>query len=50
MMKKKKVINEFTSKIDYNGTVFIISALNGLGCKSLVFGLAELIKSNENEQ
>jgi GTP-binding protein len=48
--KKKKVINEFTSKIDYNGTVFIISALNGLGCKSLVFGLAELIKSNENEQ
>jgi GTP-binding protein len=47
--EEKKVINEFTSKIDYNGTVFSISALNGKGCKSLVFGLAELIKSNENE-
>jgi len=48
--EEKKVINEFTSKIDYNGTVFSISALNGKGCKSLVFGLVELIKSNENEQ
>ena len=48
--EEKKVINEFINKIDYNGTVFNISALNGQGCKSLVFGLAELIKGNENEE
>ena len=48
--EEKKVINEFINKIDYNGTVFNISALNGQGCKSLVFGLVELIKGNENEE
>ena len=41
------VTEEFLKDVDYNGVVFNISALNGLGCKDLVSGLFKLVKENE---
>ncbi|HIC40166.1 GTP-binding protein Obg [hydrothermal vent metagenome] len=41
------VTEEFLKDVDYNGAVFNISALNGLGCKDLVSGLFKLVKENE---
>jgi len=37
-------------KFKYKGKVFNISALNGFGCKSLVFGLSELIERENDEK
>ena len=45
-----KVINKFVKKVKYKGKVFNISALNGFGCKSLIFGLSELIERENNEK
>ena len=45
-----KVINKFVKKVKYKGKVFNISALNGFGCKSLVFGLSELIERENDEK
>jgi len=45
-----KVINKFVKKIKYNGKVFNISALNGFGCKPLVFELSELIERENDEK
>ena len=45
-----KVINKFVKNVKYKGKVFNISALNGFGCKSLVFGLSELIELENNEK
>ena len=48
--KRDKVIKDFLKKVKYKGNAFNISALNGMGCKPLVFGLYELIeKKNEEE-
>ncbi|MDA8942191.1 Obg family GTPase CgtA [bacterium] len=48
--KRDKVIKDFLKKVKYKGNTFNISALNGMGCKSLVFGLYELIEEkNEKE-
>ena len=45
-----KVINKFMKKAKYKGKVFNISALNGFGCKSLIFGLSELIERENDEK
>ena len=45
-----KVINKFVKKVKYKGKAFNISALNGFGCKSLVFGLSELIERANDEK
>ena len=45
-----KVINKFVKKIKYKEKAFNISALNGFGCKSLVFGLSELIERENDEK
>ena len=47
---RNKVINKFVKKVNYKGKAFNISALNGLGCKSLVFGLSELIERENDEK
>ena len=44
------VINKFVKKIKYKGKPFNISALNGFGCKSLVFELSELIERVNDEK
>jgi GTP-binding protein len=40
-------VKEFLNGIDYDGKVFNISALNGLGCKDLVYGLFQLVEEND---
>ena len=45
-----KVINKFVKNVKYKGKVFNISALNGFGCKSLAFGLSELIELENDEK
>ena len=45
--QKDKTVKSFLNNIDYQGKVFNISALNGLGCKDLVYGLFELVKEND---
>jgi len=45
-----KVINKFVKKVKYKEKAFNISALNGFGCKSLVFGLSELIEQENDEK
>ena len=45
-----KVINKFVKKVKYKGKMFNISALNGFGCKTLVFGLSELIEQEYDEK
>ena len=47
---RKKVINKFVKKVKYKGKVFNISALNGFGCKLLVFELSEFIKRENDEK
>ena len=47
---RNEVINKFVKKVNYKGKAFNISALNGLGCKSLVFGLSELIERENDEK
>ena len=42
-IKRDRVIKDFLKKIKYKGNSFTISALNGMGCKSLIFGLYDLI-------
>jgi GTP-binding protein len=44
---RDKIVEEFLSNIDYQGKVFSISALNGLGCKDLVYGLFGLVEEND---
>ena len=46
----QEFINQFIKSIDYKGKSFNISTLNGLGCKSLIYFLAELIEQMKNEQ
>ena len=43
-IKRDRVIKDFLKKVKYKGNSFTISALNGMGCKSLIFGLYDLIK------
>ena len=45
-----KVINKFMKKVKYKGKAFNISALNGFGCKSLIFGLSKLIEQENYEK
>jgi len=45
-----KVINKFVKTVKYKGKAFNISALNGFGCKSLIFGLSELIERENDEK
>ena len=42
-IKRDRVIKDFLKKVEYKGNSFTISALNGMGCKSLIFGLYDLI-------
>jgi len=44
---RDKIVKELLSNIDYQGKVFNISALNGLGCKDLVYGLFALVEEND---
>jgi len=48
--ERDKVIKDFLKKIKYKGIAFNISALNGLGCKSLIFGLYDLIEQKNEEE
>ena len=43
---RDKIVKDFLNNIDYQGKVFNISALNGLGCKDLVYGLFQLVEEN----
>ena len=43
-IKRDRVIKDFLRKVEYKGNSFTISALNGMGCKSLIFGLYDLIE------
>lgn len=47
--QQRKTIENLLKKIDYQGKVFHLSALNGMGCKALVYGLFELIENNTFE-
>ena len=47
---RQESIDQLLKAIDYHGESYKISALNGLGCKSLIFGLAELIEKVKNEE
>ncbi|MDA9872035.1 Obg family GTPase CgtA [Candidatus Thioglobus sp.] len=47
--KRDKIIKDFLKKVKYKGNAFNISALNGMGCKSLVFGLYDLIEEKDEE-
>ena len=48
--KRDKVIKGFLNKVKYKGGSFNISALNGMGCKSLIFGLYDLIEEKADEE
>ncbi len=48
--EREKSVKQLLKDISYKGKSFNISALNGLGCKPLVFGLAELIEQVNNEE
>ena len=48
--KRDKVIKDFLKKVKYKGKAFNISALNGMGCKPLVFGLYDLIEEKDEEE
>ena len=48
--KRDKVIKDFLKKVKYKANVFNISALNGMGCKSLVFGLYDVIKEKDEKE
>jgi len=48
--KRDKVIKDFLKKVKYKGGSFNISALNGMGCKSLIFGLYDLIEEKADEE
>ncbi|MDA8905351.1 Obg family GTPase CgtA [Candidatus Thioglobus sp.] len=48
--KRDKIIKDFLKTVKYKGNAFNISALNGMGCKSLVFGLYELIEEKDEEE
>ena len=43
-IKRDRVIKDFLKKVEYKGNSFTISALTGMGCKSLIFGLYDLIE------
>lgn len=45
--ERAKIATDFIKNIAYQGKVFKISALNGLGCKDLVFGLFEFIHKDD---
>jgi GTP-binding protein len=42
-----KAIQEFKENIDYTGEILEISALNGKGCKDLIYKLQEIIQKHE---
>ena len=48
--KRDKIIKDFLKIVKYKGNAFNISALNGMGCKSLVFGLYDLIEEKDEEE
>jgi GTP-binding protein len=43
LLADKKTIDEFKQDINYNGEILEISALNGKGCKDLIYKLADII-------
>jgi GTP-binding protein len=43
LLADKKTIGEFKQDINYNGEILEISALNGKGCKDLIYKLADII-------
>jgi len=44
---RDEIVKEFVDGIGYENKVFNISALNGLGCKDLVYGLFTLVEEND---
>ena len=48
-IKRDKIIKDFLKKVKYKGNAFNISALNGMGCKSLIFDLYDLIEQKNEE-
>nr|MBC8512772.1 50S ribosome-binding GTPase [Candidatus Pseudothioglobus aerophilus] len=48
--QRDKIIKDFLKTVKYKGNAFNISALNGMGCKSLVFGLYDLIEEKDEEE
>ncbi len=44
--EREEVVNNFIKQTEYKGKVFNISALNGMGCKELIYGLFD-IKNDE---
>lgn len=47
---RQSFIDEFLKSINYQGRYFNISSLNGTGCKSLIYYLADLIEKMKNEK
>ncbi|SMN11537.1 GTP-binding protein Obg [uncultured Candidatus Thioglobus sp.] len=47
--EREQAAKDFLQGTGYKGEVFNISALNGLGCKDLVYGLFNLVKSINEE-
>jgi GTP-binding protein len=43
LLADKKTIDKFKQDINYNGEILEISALNGKGCKDLIYKLADII-------
>ena len=48
--EREECISQFLKDINHKGNSFNISALNGLGCKTLIYALAELIEQVTNEE
>jgi GTP-binding protein len=48
--KREECTSQLLESIGYKGKSFNISALNGLGCKPLIYGLSELIEQVSNEE
>lgn len=48
--ERDQALETFLQGSGYQGQVFSISALNGLGCKDLIAGLFELVRVQENHE
>jgi GTP-binding protein len=48
--EREECIDQLLKTIGYKGKSFSISALNGLGCKPLIYGLSELIEQVTNDE
>ena len=48
--ERSQALDNFLQDSGYQGQVFSISALNGLGCKDLITGLFELVRTREDNE